>query len=233
MRTRLTFAAGAILAAALPLCAVDGTVLATTAEPCSFRLDSTGESPVVVSSQEGLAALMPLGWSKGDDVVALAPDGIAHPIVSSASAAGSASVAQYVDAGGVWLLSNPTYGTVKLGVAWSVFGDGGTLAESAAAPFVADTVLDGPNRRNAMQPIPPITYSGDGWSGDGTAASSLTVAPPAGKGSPTVFAGLAGDGAQPFAFNRSGLWSVTLTMADGTMREALISVIGGFGMVIQ
>ena len=92
MRTRLTLVAGAALAAALPLCAVDGTVLATTAEPCSFRLDTIGENPVVVSSQEGLAALMPLGWSKGDDVVALAPNGIAHQIVSGASAAGSASV---------------------------------------------------------------------------------------------------------------------------------------------
>ena len=230
MRTRLMLVAGTALAAALPLCAVDGTVLATTVEPCLFRLDTTGENPVFVSSQGGLAALMPLGWSKGDDVVAMAPDGTAHQIVSGASAAGSASVAQYVDAGGLWLLSNPTYGTVKLGVAWAVFGDGGTLAQSAAAPFVADTLLDGPNRRNVMQPIPPIAYSGDGWGGDGTAVSSLTVAPPAGKGSATAFAGLEGDGVQPFAFKRSGRWTVTLAMADGTTREASIGIIGGIVM---
>ena len=202
MRTRLMLIFGAVFAAVPMLYATDGIVLATTAEAHSFRLDTTGERPIVVSSQAELAALMPIGWRKGETVVATAPDGTTYQIVSSASAAGSLNVSQYIDASGVWKLDNSSYGTVKAGVAWSVFGGGGTLAESVTSPFVMDTYQTGPNRRiSALRSVwPGIAYSGDNWAGDKSAASTLTLVSPDGETTTTNFTGC---GAQAFVAEKS------------------------------
>ena len=217
---------GVAFAAVPILYATDGIVLATTDAACSFRLDTTGEKPIVISSQAELAALMPVGWSKGETVVATAPDGTAYPIVSGASGAGSLNVSQYINASGAWIIENSAYGTVKAGVAWSVFGGGGTLAESTTSPFVMDTYQPGPNRHiSALRSAwPGIAYSGDIWAGDKSAASTLTLVSPGGETTTTNFTGC---GAMEFAPKEIGLWSVSLA-SDVETLVGSIYVSGGF-----
>ena len=229
MRTQLMLIAGAVFAAAQPLCAVDGTVLATTADPCLFRLDTSGETPIVVSSQEELSGLMPIGWGKGDSVVATAPDGTTYQIISGASSSGSMSVSQYIDAAGVWLLENSTLGTVKAGVQWSVFG-GGQLAASDAKPFVADTVRVGPNRRGGYSDVwPAIAYTGDDWGRNSVLESTVTLVSPKGD---TITTNFTGNGVMAFSPKQTGRWSVTLVNDSQTL-EGAIFISPAFLMRIQ
>jgi len=71
-----------------------------------------------------------------------------------------------------------------------------------------------------------VSYSGDNWRGDVSKASSLEFVAPSGT---ITTLPLTGTGATSFKFTETGIWTVRLTMAeDGTVREASISVTGGF-----
>lgn len=58
----------------------------------------------------------------------------------------------------------------------------GLVSVSETASFVADTETFGPNRRvrGKHAVIPPISYTGDRWVGNASAASTLTLTPPTG-----------------------------------------------------
>ncbi|MBR2838774.1 MAG: hypothetical protein IKE55_08325 [Kiritimatiellae bacterium] len=201
--------------AALPSSAAVGDVLATSAA-MAFRLNTLDEMPFVVASQEELEGLMPIGWSKGESVTAIAPSGAADALVAVAEAAGSTNAASCINASGVWRFYNPAYGTVKLGVQSSVFGGGGTvLADSDVKPFVMDTFLAGPNRRGrATGPWPCISFTGDRWAGDGSVASTVTIVDPAGNSVTTNFAG---SGAMVFDPQTVGKWTITLVNGLDTL----------------
>ena len=214
-----------LAAAALPLAAADGDFMASSPSACAFRLNTLDEAPFVVASQEDLASLMSVGWSKGESAVATAPDGASTTLASVASSSGSATASSFVDESGVWYLYNPAYGTVKLGVAWSVFGGGGTLAESATLPFVMDTYNAGPDRRisKTFPAWPGIAYSGDVWAGDRAAESTLELVSPNGTTTTTNFTGC---GALTFTPKKSGTWHVTLA-SDAETLVGTIYVSGG------
>jgi len=219
-----------LAAAALPLAAADGDFMASSPSACAFSLNTLDEMPFVVASQEDLASLMSIGWSKGESAVATAPDGTSTNLASVAASSGSATASSFVDEGGVWYLYNPAYGTVKLGVAWSVFGGGGTLAESATLPFIMDTYKAGPNRRGrVLGTWPGISFTGDRWAGDGSAASTVTVVDP--DGNATV-ANFTGTGSMAFDPQTVGKWTITLANGLDTL-VGEITASGGFSIIFK
>ena len=220
------FAVAAMAAMTSP--AAVGDVRATSAAK-SFRLNTLDEAPFVVASSAELADLMPIGWSKGESVVVTGPGG-EDAIVSVAAAADSTNAVSCIDTSGVWRLYNPAYGVVKLGVQWAVFGGGGTLAESTVSPFVMDTYLAGPDRRGKMLGAwPSISFTGDRWAGDGSAASTVTIVDPDGNSVATNFTGI---GAMAFSPQTVGKWTVTLANDVDTLTGEIMAS-GGFTIIFQ
>lgn len=90
----------------------------------------------------------------------------------------------------------------------------------AQITYRADSRLDGPDRRSGSDTVPPVAYSGDDWKGDASKASTLTFIAP--DGAETTL-GRTGTGAESFAFNKTGHWTVTLA-ADGKTSTADIVI---------
>ena len=225
MRTLTLSIIAAMVSTGISLFAAEG--LPVTSEAKTFRMYMTGDSIYAITSAQEIA-LWPVTWQKGETVTATAMDGIENALVTSATSPGSAVLPD--SKGGVWTLVDSVEGTVRICVPWSVFGDGGTLAMSDALAFGVDMVADGPNRKNRDRVFPPIAYSGDDWIGDAAKAASLTFVSP--NGVETTL-NCMGTGAQSFTFDKTGCWTLRLTMADETVREAIISVIGGFVLLFR
>ena len=223
----IAVAAGAVL----PAVAADGDELAVTESATTFRLYINGESPYSLTNAADIAA-WPVTWRKGETVSAAAMDGAAYALAADAASEGSESLPEK---GGVWSLANDGIGTATVLVPWTVAqGDGVSLALSATSgAFGIDVVQDGPDRKSYDRRFPPIAYSGDDWAGDTAAIPTLTVAPPSGKGAATVFDALSGTGVQPFVFNKTGKWTVTLAMEDGTTCTAIINLPGGLIITVH
>lgn len=217
----IAVAAGAVL----PAVAADGDELAVTESATTFRLYINGESPYSLTNAADVAA-WPVTWREGETVSAAAMDGAAYALAADAASEGSESLPAK---GGVWSLANDGIGTAMVLVPWTVAqGDGVSLALSATSgAFGIDVVQDGPDRKSYDRRFPPIAYSGDDWAGDTAAIPTLTVTPPPNKGAATVFDALSGTGVQPFEFNKTGKWTVTLAMEDGTTCTAIINLPGG------
>lgn len=189
----------------------------------AFRLDTTGPTYAVGSASEA-SSLSPVTWRKGETVTVVSPAGGETTLVEDAASAGSANVS--LDCGGLWHFTNTGNGSATIGVAWSVFGDGGELATSGGQTGLLDTAKPGPDRRIKSRQAMPIAYSGDDWlARDPSAASTLTIAP-ANAGAPTEYS-MTGTGAQPFTFSGANLWTVVLAPANGPARTATISLAGG------
>ena len=201
----------------------DGDVLATTENATTFRLYVNGTSTFSLASAEEVAA-WPITWRPNETVVATSRNGTSTTLVTDATASGAQALSQI---GGVWTLSNSKLGSAVICIPWSVFGDGGTLDTSMGATFGADLTTDGPDRTGEIREFPPIAYSGDSWVGDATKTATVTITPPAGSGLEVTTLDLAGTGATPFVFGKLGQWMVQLAAADGTTREATITVKGG------
>lgn len=100
--------------------------------------------------------------------------------------------------------------------------------QTAATAFVLDTEREGPDRRGKKNDLwPAIAYTGDGWERDESAASTLTIAPPAGAAS---VAAKTGTDTVPFVPDMAGEWTVTLEYGT-TVLVSKIMVNGG-GTVI-
>ena len=106
----------------------------------------------------------------------------------------------------------------------------GKVATSVETTYSADSVQIGPDRATSTKDALPVAYSGDSWIGDAAKAATLTFTSP--RGTATTL-DLAGTGATQFTFSKSGEWTVTLTMADGTTRTAVLSVSNGLTIVIK
>ena len=93
----------------------------------------------------------------------------------------------------------------------------GSLYTWAQIEYRADARGEGPNRRSRSDTVPPVAYSGDNWIGDMSKAATLTFVSP--DGTETVLNRI-GSGAESFTFDKTGHWTITLRMADGSTRTA-------------
>lgn len=92
-----------------------------------------------------------------------------------------------------------------------------------------DSGQPGPDRKTRLADMLPVAYSGDNWLGDAAKAATVVFTSPSGT---ATTLNLTGTGTQSFTFDAPGKWTVTLTMADGTTRMAVISVNGGLTIII-
>ena len=99
----------------------------------------------------------------------------------------------------------------------------------AEIAYSADSVQEGPDRKTSKKDALPVAYTGDNWLGDAAKAATVVFTSPSGA---ATTLNLTGTGAQSFTFDSPGKWTVTLTMADGTTRTAVISVSGGLTIII-
>lgn len=107
----------------------------------------------------------------------------------------------------------------------------GCLYAAAEIVYPVDSVEAGPNRSSKKKEVLPVSYSGDDWVRDMSKASTLTFVAPDGVES-TV--SLNGTGAAQFKFHTSGVWTVRLTMADGSMKTAILNIISdGFTVTLR
>ena len=119
------------------------------------------------------------------------------------------------------------------GGAWRLASspDGCEYVWAGTAVFPVDSRQPGPNRTTKRKDALPIAYTGDNWIGNVSKAATLTLTPPEGE---FTTLNLAGTGAQPFDFRTPGDWTVLLAMADGTTREAVVSILGeAFTIIIR
>ena len=209
-----------VLAGAAALHAADGDFLAETASPSpAFEVWNVDAAAFAVADAAAIAALPRVTWLAGETVTATSCLGASFTLADAAASAGS--VAFVPNAGGVWTLENSAQGSARIGVPWSVFGDGGLLDSGASSPkFAVDAQQNGPDRKTKARGGFPVSYTGDHWVG-GLDAATLTFAPPSGE--PTVLA-RSGTGAEDFRFSVPGVWTVTLEMADGVTLESHLTV---------
>ena len=119
------------------------------------------------------------------------------------------------------------------GGAWRLVSspDGCEYAWAGSVAFPFDGRQNGPDRTTKRAEVLPISFSGDHWIGDPSQAATLTVASPAGE---TSTLALAGTGAKPIELRAPGDWTISLAMADGTPRQAVVSIIGeAFVLVVR
>lgn len=91
---------------------------------------------------------------------------------------------------------------------------------SEAYVYSLDTILNGPDR-TVKAGRWKLTYSGDDWAGDATKASRLVVTSPKGVVTTLDFNGT---GATLFHLPYRGDWKAVLTMANGAVYEAILTV---------
>lgn len=102
------------------------------------------------------------------------------------------------------------YAAVALGNdVWQLVAvEDGLVASSSAFIYALETERGGPDRKGKKNDLwPAIAYTGDGWERDESAASTLTIVPPAGAAS---VAAKTGTSTVPFAPDVVGEWTVTL-----------------------
>ena len=199
------------------------TLLAETVSLATFEVYSVDNATYAVGSADEIASLPKVAFRKGETVTATPCAGAPSTLVASAESAGAVAFAP--DAGGVWVLANSGQGTARIGVAWHVYGDGGTLAESSGVgPYGIDSIEGGPGRKTPRRNALPIAYSGDNWAGNPSKPAVLTVVSPDGVETGLAFSGT---GAFPFPFDSIGKWKVRLSAA-GMSQEAELDLYGGF-----
>ena len=223
---RGTMILAAALGATLPLCAVDGTLLATSGESPSFDAYGVDGRTIAAKSLAEIADLPPVTWRAGETVTMTKCDGTETILAAAASSsAGSASIAP--DAGGIWTLVNSVQGTARIGIPWSVYGDGGMLASDGIdGTYGVDSMQPGPDRKVKLRDLPPVAYSGDSWVGDVSKAATLTFTAP---DRTATTRNLSGTGAEPFLME-PGIWTVRLEMEDGTAHTAVLKVTETFSI---
>ena len=208
-------------AAAFPLFAADGDLLAETAAAATFDVCTFDVATFAAKSAAEIAALMPVTWRTGETVGVIPPQGASSTLVSDAASAGSTQFAP--DAGGIWTLINSAQGKARIGVAWSVYNDGGTLVTSGNSPeYCVDSLQEGPNRKIKKREGLPVAYSGDLWHGSATASSTLTVTQPGGA-----------SGVYDVPFDKPGAWRLSLAMSDTTLESEVNVTTPGFQLIVR
>lgn len=228
MKRKLLVLCAASLAGACALEAADGDLLAEDTTGATFEVYSADGATYAARSTAEIAALPSVTWRAGETVTAAKWNGDTTTLATSAASDGSGSFAP--NAGGVWTLVNSKQGTAYICVPWSVFGDSMSVTSDTSSAYAADSKQEGPNRTTRRKEAPAVAYTGDNWVGDAAKAATLTFTSPSGK---TTTLNRTGSGAIAFNFNEVGNWTVLLAMADGTARTAVVTIDGGFTIVIQ
>ena len=228
MKRKLLVLCAASLAGACALNAADGDLLAEDTTGATFEVYSADGATYAAKSAAEIAALPSVTWRAGETVTAAKWNGDTSTLASSAASDGSGAFAP--NAGGVWTLVNSKQGTAYICVPWSVFGDSMSVTSSASPTYTADSKQEGPNRITKRKDAPDVAYTGDNWVGDAAKAATLTFTSPSGK---TTTLNRTGTGTTSFSFNEQGDWTVLLAMADGLTRTAVITINGGFMLIIQ
>ena len=117
----------------------------------------------------------------------------------------------------------PGYGLVESGAdLWRLDTSAdGCRYVSTDVSYPIDSKQSGPRRVTPMQNVLPVAYSGDNWHRDVSKAATLTFVSP--SGAETTIS-RTGTGAAAFTFDTVGIWTVRLSMADSTVREAAINI---------
>ena len=222
MNKKYGFAGVAFLACVYSLHAAVGDVMAETETAAAFDVWTSSDATYAATTADELSALQ-VSYFAEETVTATAWDGATTMLVDVADSSGS--VAFPADKGGVWTLVNSAQGTARIGVPWSVFQDGGDLAQSGdSSAFGVDSVQEGPNRKTRRADALPVAYSGDNWGGDASKTASLTVLSPDAEETTRSFAGT---GTESFGFDKLGRWKFSLQMEDGSVKESSVLVLGG------
>ena len=219
MKARCVIIIVAVAASAsLPLSAVDGTILAQSDASPAFEVYTVSDATYAMMSQEDIAALPSVFRRVEDTVTVTSPYG-------DVTAFGEMPLSSLLDSGGVWTLSNSGLETARIGIAWSVYGDGGrTLASGGSAEcYKVNSMQTGPDRTTKKKDVLPVAYTGDNWIGDVSKASSLSFVSPSGVTNTFNFAGT---DATSFKFGDPGCWTVILSMVDGATHKAAVMVNG-------
>jgi len=188
-----------------------------------------------------LIPFVEMDLDKGETLTATSPSGVATAVVSSPASDGTVDLPQGaggpVNAGGIWNFANSNGAHARIGIAWAVFDDGGTLAETAAGTgFIVDASQTGPDRKLKKSEVPPVAYSGDDWTGDLSKAATITFTSPG--GSATTWS-KAGTGADTFTFSERGTWKVELwyegsdASGDPDATAKIDISTGGFMLIIR
>lgn len=222
MKTKYRFTGIAFLVCAWSFHAAVGDVMAETETAAAFDVWTSADATYAAMSADELST-MQVSYFADETVSATAWDGSMKMLVEFADSSGS--VAFSPERGGVWTLVNSAQGTARIGVPWSVFQDGGDLAQSVDSPaFGVNSMQEGPNRKTRREDVLPVAYSGDDWCGDASKASSLTVLSPDATETAMSFSGT---GTESFGFDKLGRWKFSLQMADESVKEASVLVLGG------
>jgi len=223
IRFRIVLAAAIAATATLPLFAVDGTLLAQSGDSPAFDVYSVDNATYSVASLAEIAALPRVFSRAGETVTATSPD-------DSVTTLSSPSLVSVLVAGGVWTLADSAQGSARVGVAWTVYGDGGMLATGVSGPYAVESARPGPDRKTHMSAALPVAYTGDNWIGDAAKAATLVFTSPSGV---VTELDLTGTGANRFRFGESGQWNVRLAMNDGVTLEAVVSIVGGLYLTFR
>lgn len=215
MKRRIAFVM--VVAVAVSLLA-DG--LSVTSEPTTFRFFSNGTSVFGLTNAADVVS-WPLVWKAGETVTATARDGIVRTLTGNDS---SASASLPAGMGGVWHVANSNGESATICIPWSAFGDQMSLASLMSSAYGIDTLQEGPDRKTKKSGVLPVAYSGDDWVGDVTKVSTITFTPPVDSSLEPTTLTMTGQGAVTFVFEKTGVWTVTLECADGTVKTSLVDI---------
>ena len=107
----------------------------------------------------------------------------------------------------------------------------GCLYVAGEIVYPADSMEQGPNRTSKKRETLPVAYTGDDWVRDMAKAATVTFVAP--SGAETVV-NRNGTGKTQFKFETSGIYTVHLTMADGTTLTSTLNIISdGFTVTLR
>jgi hypothetical protein len=204
--------------AALPAIAQEPVAVS---QAYTFSADTLEASPYAILNESSVSEwsqTRKITWREGETVLAISPSGVQSTLAEDAESAGKSAFA--FNQGGLWRLVNSVQGEVMVGVAWSVFDDGGKLAEESSKKFWADSEVSGPNRRVFRTETIPVAFSA-GQKGAAGSEATLSVVSPSGVESSYQMQDLP---AQSITFSEKGVWTVSLTGAEGQQTATINAI---------
>lgn len=117
-------------------------------------------------------------------------------------------------------------------VTWRIVASAdGCLHVAGEIVYPADSMDQGPNRTSKKRESLPVAYTGDDWVRDMAKVATVTFVAP--SGAETVV-NRNGTGKTQFKFETSGIYTVHLTMADGTTLTSTLNIISdGFTVTLR
>jgi hypothetical protein len=206
------------IVAALPAMAQEPVAVSQAYIFSADTLEASSYAILDESSVREWSETRKITWREGETVLAISPSGVQSTLVEDAESAGKSAFA--FNQGGLWRLVNSVQGEVMVGVSWSVFDDGGKLAEVSSEKFWADSEVSGPNRRVFRTETMPVAFSADHLAAAGS-DTALEVVSPAGVESRYQMQYLQ---AQSVTFSEKGVWTVSLVDTEGRQTATINAI---------